>query len=89
MNQSSTAHYFDKIEEGGIIIYEGHDIRKTKNGPDPKKVDQQEKNRDGTPTQNGKFLDVALEFKNSLGNEPEIIEVYEKVKKMFEESGIL
>ena len=37
MNLSKDARYSYKIEYDGIITYEGHDIRKIKNDPDPKK----------------------------------------------------
>src|ERR1041384_3848065 len=37
------APYADRIEESGrVIIYEGHDVARTKNGFEPKEVDQPE-----------------------------------------------
>ena len=79
MNSSPIAPYIDKYD-GGILIYEGHDVSK-QNKSDPKKVDQPERNKDGTFTINGKFFDIANKYKNGLIEEAELIKVYEKIKK--------
>lgn len=76
MNSSSIAPYLDKYD-GGILIYEGHDVSK-RNKIDPKKVDQPERNKDGTFTTNGRFFDIANKYKNGLIEEAELIKVYEK-----------
>lgn len=74
------APYADRIEDGGrVIIYEGHDIPRTRGGPDPKKVDQAEFMPGGRLTQNGLFLDSVRRYK--LGRaEPERVRVFEKIR---------
>ena len=73
------APYADRIQEDGrILIYEGHDINNTKDGPDPKSVDQVANNPGGSLTQNGKFFKAAHSYKSNHG-EPELAKVYEKI----------
>jgi hypothetical protein len=74
------APYADRIEEDGrILIYEGHDIPATRNGPHPKLVDQPERNPGGGLTQNGLFYRAAIQFKQSK-KEAELVKVYEKLR---------
>jgi hypothetical protein len=74
------APYADRIEqEGKILIYEGHDVPLTKNGPHPKSEDQPEKNPGGGLTQNGLFYMAAMQFKKGE-SEPELVKVYEKIR---------
>ena len=49
--------------------------------PDPKKVDQPYRNKDGTPTDNGKFFDAAKKYKDHKMDNAEVIQLYEKIKK--------
>jgi|SRR5215469_4234699 len=74
------APYEDRVERGGrVIIYEGHDIPKSRTGPDPKLVDQPEFQPNGRPTQNGLFMDAVRQFK--AGNAPpEKVRVFEKIR---------
>ena len=73
------APYADRIEdEGGTLIYEGHDISNRRGGPDPKTIDQPMRNPGGSLTQNGRFYKAALKHKEGLG-QPELIKVYEKI----------
>lgn len=74
------APYADRIEDGGrVIIYEGHDIPRSRGGPDPKKVDQPEFMPGGRLTQNGLFFDSVKRYK--LGRaEPERVRVFEKIR---------
>jgi hypothetical protein len=76
------APYADRVEEDGrILIYEGHDIPSRKGGPNPKMVDQLQKNPGGSLTQNGLFYEAAMNYKNNKGTaEPELVKVYEKIK---------
>lgn len=76
------APYADRVEEDGrILIYEGHDIPSRKRGPNPKMVDQLQKNPGGSLTQNGLFYKAAMNYKNNNGKaEPELVKVYEKIK---------
>ena len=75
------APYQDSIQdEGQILIYEGHDVPK-KNGQniDPKSVDQPMYTEYGSLTENGKFFNAAMKYKNCKTN-PERVKVYEKIK---------
>jgi hypothetical protein len=80
MSLRAGAPYADRIEENGkILIYEGHDIPSSKNGPKPKLVDQPERNPGGGLSQNGLFYRAARSYK--AGNiAPELVKVYEKIK---------
>jgi len=74
------APYRDRVEKGGqVIVYEGHDLPRTQNCPDPKIVDQPEQLPNGKLTQNGLFLEAARRFKNSE-SPPERIRVFEKIR---------
>ena len=74
------APYADCVEEGGkVLIYEGHDIARTQNGPDPKSVDQPEFYPGGRPTQNGLFLESVRRFKNAE-TPAERVKVFEKIR---------
>lgn len=79
MSLRSGAPYADMIEDNGrILIYEGHDIPRQKNGPEPKMVDQPMVNPSGTLTQNGLFYQAAIRYKQDQGK-PELVKVYEKI----------
>lgn len=79
MSVRKGAPYADHVEENGeILIYEGHDVPRNL-ARDPKSVDQPEYTPAGSLTENGKFLNAAILFKN--GKQPaELIKVYEKIK---------
>lgn len=80
MSIRRNAPYADVVEEdGNVIIYEGHDIPRSKDILDPKQVDQPLQLASGKPTQNGLFLAAAHAVK-SEGNDPEVVRVYEKVR---------
>lgn len=74
------APYNDRVEEDGrVLIYEGHNIPRTRGGPDPESVDQLAATPSGRPTQNGLFHSAAQAFKR--GKSPaEQVKVYEKVR---------
>ena len=77
MSLRPNAPYCDQItDDGKTLIYEGHDINKTQQGPDPKTMDQPFSHKGGTLTENGKFFERA---KNSKEN-PELVKVYEKIR---------
>ena len=79
MSLRPNAPYRDKVEdEGRIIIYEGHDVPKTKENPLPKIVDQQMTNPSGTSNQNGLFFRAASSYKENQ-TKPELVKVYEKL----------
>ncbi len=74
------APYEDTIHpETGMLIYEGHDEHRTKNCPEPKKVDQPLTTPRGSWTENGKFFRAAMDFKSGLLKKPELVRVYEKI----------
>ena len=79
MSMRSNAPYRDRLEDGGTtLIYEGHDMPKTKACPYPKMVDQLRTLPSGRLTENGKFYEAAREFKNGKCT-PERVRVYEKI----------
>jgi len=80
MSTRSGAPYADRVEEDGkILIYEGHDIAKSKATPIPKIADQPMRNPGGDPTPNGLFFEAALRYKQG-GDAPERVRVYDKIK---------
>ncbi len=80
MSLRQGAPYADRIQENGnILIYEGHDIPSSKDGPKPKLIDQPERNPGGGLTQNGLFFNSARLYKEEK-REVEIVKVYEKIK---------
>jgi hypothetical protein len=79
MSLRKGAPYADRIEDDGrILIYEGHDVPKNL-AKYPKEVDQPQFTPAGKLTQNGKFFQAAINYKDGL-QEPELIKVYEKIK---------
>lgn len=76
----TNAPYNDQIQDGGFtLIYEGHDLPKGKECPNPKTFDQPEFYSSGALTQNGKFHKAAHAAK--LGElPPERVRAYEKIK---------
>ncbi|HEY0427747.1 MAG TPA: HNH endonuclease [Pyrinomonadaceae bacterium] len=80
MSTRKNAPYKDEIiEDGTVLIYEGHDIPKNPYNLNPKEVDQSEKNFTGSLTQNGKFHKAAQDYKNNL-RAAELVKVYEKIR---------
>lgn len=74
------APYADQIEdEGHTLIYEGHDVPRTSETPNPKKVDQPERNPSGSLTQNGLFAQAVQKYREGIAP-PERIKVYEKIR---------
>jgi len=81
MSRRRDAPYEDQIDENGrVLIYEGHDVPRSPGGPNPKAVDQSEKTPAGKPTENGKFLQAAEQFKQGVA--PALrVRVYEKIHR--------
>lgn len=67
-------------DDFNVLIYEGHDEPKTKTIRNPKLVDQPEFLPSGNPTENGKFHNAAQDYKRETKS-PDIVRVYEKIKK--------
>lgn len=81
MSLRPNAPYQDRLEENGtVLIYEGHDLPKTVHNTEPKHVDQPEFLPNGGLTENGKFHRAAQAFKKHE-KRPDIVKVYEKIKK--------
>lgn len=79
MSLRKGAPYADRIEDNGqILIYEGHDVPRNE-AQNPKSVDQPMATPNGRLTQNGKFYEAAMSFKEGLAD-PELVKVYEKIK---------
>lgn len=79
MSTRKGAPYADKVEEEGtVLIYEDHDIPRNL-AKDPKLVDQPCYTPGGKLTENGKFFQAALRYKEKK-EEAELVKVYEKIK---------
>jgi hypothetical protein len=80
MSLRQGAPYADRFEEGGrVIVYEGHDVSRSRGEPDPKEIDQPEFLPSGRLTQNGLFLDAVRRYKLGRGD-PELVRVFEKIR---------
>jgi hypothetical protein len=79
MSTRPNAPYKDKVlEDGRVLIYEGHDVPSHAGGPDPKSIDQPLLLPSGKPTQNGLFFDAAKTRGHT--DDCERVWVYEKIK---------
>ena len=78
MSTEKNAPYNDEIFDDGIIEYEGHDVPKNIS-EDKKSIDQPIANASGHPTENGKFYNAAISFKNNE-RDPAKIKVYRKIR---------
>jgi hypothetical protein len=81
MSTRPNAPYVDTVkDEGRTLIYEGHDLPRSSDAPDPKLVDQPELTNGGNLTENGKFHRAAQNHK-LRGKLPERVRVYEKIRQ--------
>lgn len=79
MSRRANAPYKDRIEEDGkVLIYEGHDVSRTVQTPNPKSIDQPRSSPSGRLTQNGLFEHAALQARGG-NSPPEVVAVYEKI----------
>ncbi|MDO8269121.1 MAG: HNH endonuclease [Candidatus Levybacteria bacterium] len=79
MSQRNNAPYQDRIYDDGITIeYEGHDVNRKGYLHNPKDYDQIAKLPSGTLTQNGKFVQAVINFKDHK-RKAELVKVYEKI----------
>lgn len=75
------APYEDEVlEDGRVLIYEGHDAPRIAGGADPKGSDQPERTPKGKPTQNAFFYEAAHRFQRGESS-PELVRVYEKIQR--------
>jgi len=80
MSVRPNAPYRDAVlDDGGTLIYEGHDAPRTSHTVNPKAVHQPEFTTTGQLSQNGKFHKAAQEYKKGLRS-PEPVRVYEKIR---------
>jgi len=81
MSLHPNAPYQDSIEEDGtVLIYEGHDEARSEQTKNPKSFDQPEFLPSGKLSDNGKFHRAAREYLAGK-KPPDIVRVYEKIKK--------
>jgi hypothetical protein len=79
MSVRKNAPYADRVlDNGHVLIYEGHDISVKLKSSNPKTVDQPMYNPTGTLTQNGLFYHAVLKFKKD-NDKSELVRVYEKI----------
>jgi len=79
MSRRGNAPYHDGIEDGEqIMVYEGHDVPRTPERPNPKNVDQPSLYPSDKPTQSERFSEAAEAYKTD-SREAEAARVYEKL----------
>jgi hypothetical protein len=75
------APYADRVEENGrVLVYEGHNEKRSPYCRKPELVDQPSRTGNGRLTENGKFYAAAKEFASGARS-PERVRVYEKIHK--------
>lgn len=80
MSRRPNAPYADELSlDESLLIYEGHDVRRTAATPDPKRFDQPRLEAGGKSTQNGLFAASVDEFKRAKVAAA-IFRVYEKMR---------
>ena len=81
MSVSPNAPYADRYEDNGLtVVYEGHDVPRSRQNPDPKRIDQPDVTPSGRLTENGKFHKAAQDFKAGSIS-PERVRAYEKIRQ--------
>lgn len=80
MSLRKGAPYDDLVlDNGRTLVYEGHDVPRTRGVTNPKKLDQPEFTPSGRLTPNGKFAKAARDFLSG-DRTAERVRVYEKIK---------
>jgi hypothetical protein len=80
MSRRRGAPYDDVITDAGrTLIYEGHDVPRTRGIKDPKVHDQPLRTPGGKLTPNGKFFEAAAQFKEGR-RDARLVRVYEKIR---------
>src|SRR5207247_2397386 len=67
------------LDDGRVLVYEGHDVPRVRGAPDPKTLDQELTTPRRVATQNGKFFEAARRSRGASGR-AELVRVYEKVR---------
>lgn len=90
MSVRPNALYAERLEDNGTtLIYEGHDVPRSRQNPNPKVVDQPGYTPSGPLQQNGMFCQAAHRYRDGL-REPERVRVYEKIEQgIWSYNGIL
>lgn len=79
MSVRRNAPYKDRFgDDGSTIVYEGHDVPKGLDVPNPKAIDQVAIMPSGVKTQNGLFYEAATLFKDGK-RAAALVKVYEKI----------
>lgn len=79
MSTRYDAPFKDRIEEDGkVLIYEGHNVPRSPEVPNPNLVDQPLKTSTGKLTENGRFFEAAQSA--TQGSAPIKVRVYEKLR---------
>ena len=80
MSRRPDAPYEDELSsDETVLLYEGHDISRTRDTPNPKAHDQPRQYSSGRPTENGKFAESVDNLKQRNAP-PAIFRVYEKMR---------
>ena len=80
MSRRPNAPYADAMSsDEKVLFYEGHDVGRSRNTPDPKTLDQPLVTAQGRPTQNGQFTLWVDSMKQGKVS-PAIFRVYEKMR---------
>ena len=80
MSVRQGAPYRDEVaEDGKTLIYEGHNVPRSHEVPEPDLVDQELETSAGGLTQNGRFFQAAHSYRNEE-QQPERVRVYDKVQ---------
>lgn len=89
MSVRPNAPYDDEIDsKSNLLVYEGHDVVKSKQIPYPKQLDQPLWSDRGTLTENGKFVRAVEKYKKGL-SESEKVLVFEKLRSgVWSEKGL-
>src|SRR3989338_2648475 len=89
MSVRSGAPYDDEIDsKRNLLIYEGHDVPKSKQKPEPKQIDQPLWTDNGTLTENGKFVKAVEDYKKGLISQEKVL-VFEKLNSgIWSEKGL-
>ena len=81
LSQREGPLYGDRVEgDGTVLIYEGHNVDRSADVPEPASVDQHLTLKSGRPTRNGQFREAALAYREG-GAEAEVVKVYEKLRR--------
>tara|TARA_B100000965_G_scaffold399196_1_gene418693 strand:- start:88 stop:768 length:681 start_codon:yes stop_codon:yes gene_type:complete len=78
MSTLPNAPYTDEIDDQGMVIYEGHDI-KSSDIDEKKSTDQQMRNDSGSLTENGKFYKAAKDYEANK-KDARKVQVYRKIR---------